>query len=80
MLTVLFLILALFIGYNLIFFKEEKYFFTRYKLINEACIIQVFLLTFLLFYQKNISCNHDIGGSISWVNLTNFEVAEIDYY
>lgn len=61
MLAFLVLIIPLFIGYSIVFFKEKNYLLAKYMLVKRVCINQVFFLTLLTVYQKDINHNNDIS-------------------
>lgn len=67
-------------SHSLVFFEEENYLSTKYKLVKEVCINQVFFLILLTVFQKDINCNYNTNLSYSQVCLANFKVDRIDCY
>ena len=47
------------LSHNLALFEEKSYLITRYVLVREVRITQVFFLTFLIVWKAGISHNHN---------------------
>lgn len=72
--------MPLFIGCNLILFKEKNYLFANYDLVKKVYTIEVFFLILLKVQKEGINHIYGMGLLDLQVYLANFEADRVNDY